>query len=155
MQFLKSLLSPRDTRRRREAEAFLGRLREMSDRDVGLVVAIAAHQRNALRREGQAVDDLSRLQHLDRRFADRLASAVVQLNRRGQHHDAFGLLVWLHSVRAVQAPGLTDLGMAMWTELKRGMPHVAAEREVFREETGFALDISHAGEVPPRLDAER
>lgn len=155
MRFPRSLLSLRETRRRREAKAFLARLRGMPDRDVGLLVAIAAHQRNALCREGQALDDLSRLQHLDRRFADNLASAVVQLNRRGQHHDAFGLLVWLHSVRAVQAPGLADLGMAIWTELKRGMPHVAAERETFREETGFALDVSHAGEVPPRLDAER
>lgn len=155
MRFLKSLLSPHESRRRREAMAFLARLREMPDRDVGLVVAIAAHQRNALIREGQALDDLSRLHLLDRRFADRLASGVVHLNRRGQHHDAFGLLVWLHSVRAVRTPGLVDLGMAIWTELKRGMPHVAAEREAFREETGFELDISHAGEVPPRLDAER
>lgn len=155
MQFLKSLLSPRETRRRREAAAFLARLREMPDRDIGLLVAIAAHQRNALVREGHALADLSRPQHLGRRLPDTLASAVVQLNRRGQHHDAFGLLVWLHSVRALQAPGLTDLGMAIWTELKRGMPHVAAQREEFRAETGFELDISLAGEVPPGLDAER
>lgn len=155
MDLLGTLFRPREARHRREAKAFLARLREMPDRDVGLLVAIAAHQRNALRRESGALDDLETFRGLPRKFADGLARAVVQLNAQGRHHDAFGLLVWVHTVRAARARGLADLATAMWSELRRGFPHVAEQREVFREETGFALDIAHARDVPGRFDAER
>lgn len=155
MEFLKALLRPRAARHRREAAAFLARVREMPDRDVGLLVAIAAHQRNALVQQGHDLGDLERFRRQRPKYPDELARAVVQLNARGQHHDAFGLLVWLHTLRALASGELTDLGTALWSELRRGFPHVAAQRETFREETGFELDISHATEIPARLDAER
>lgn len=138
-------------RYRREAVSFLGHVRRLSDNDIGFVLAIAAHQRNKLKEEGTDLFSLAELAAARPMYHHDLAKAVGALSRAKRAHDALGMHVWVHSLRAAAMPELREIGLDLWRELRRGVPHLAEQRAYFKEQTGFELDITRGGEVPPDL----
>lgn len=132
----------------KEMEQHLAHLRSLDNRSMGLVLAIAAHQRNALIRDGVDMRDLTKIArgapmyHLD------LAKAVNVLIKNKRQHDALGLQIWMHSFRALLDEGLYPMGLEIWRELERGHPHIARARENVKDETDFELDVTLAGETP-------
>lgn len=53
-----------------------------------------------------------------------LVSAIKQFQGMNQPSDALGVMIWLHSVRALNVPELRIIGREMWEELSRGFPYV-------------------------------
>lgn len=133
----------------------LAHLRSLDNRSMGLVLAIAAHQRNALIKDGVDMRDLSKIIHGAPMYHLDLAKAVNVLIRNKRQHDALGLQVWMHSLRALLDQELYPFGVEIWQELERGRPHVARARENVKEEAGFDLDITMAGETPPEFLSRR
>lgn len=135
-------------RYRKEADRLTGHLRTLDDESIGLVLAIAAHHRNALLETGIDLRDLTALARVQPMYQHELAKAVNVLTRNKRQHDSLGLQIWVHSLRCVADAGLYGLGVELWRELKRGQPHVAKARKLVSKETGFELNIAMANEVP-------
>lgn len=140
---------------KKEFEHHLNHLRSLDNRSMGLVLAIAAHQRNALIKDGVDMRDLSKIVHGAPMYHLDLAKAVNVLVKNKRQHDALGLQVWMHSFRALLDEELYPYGVAIWEELERGRPHVARARESVKDETDFELDVAMAGETPPEFLSRR
>ncbi len=132
----------------KDLEAHIRHLRKLSDEDMGLVVAITAHHRNALKAEGMDLFQLEQIAREQPMYQHELSKAVGVFIRSERPHDALGMRIWMHSLRAVAAPELMPLATDMWSELARGFPHIAAARETIRDEADIELDIARANEVP-------
>lgn len=141
-------------RYKREATALLTHLRSLEDKDMGLVLAIAAHQRNVLIKEGVAMRDLTALNRDVPMYQHDLQKAIQVLINKKRPHDALGIQIWMHSLRALSDPALYVMGVAIWRELARGIAHVAKARTAVKKETGFDLDIAMAGEIPSEFADE-
>ena len=139
----------------KEAQQVIKHLKSLDNRSMGLVLAIAAHQRNALIKDGVDMRDLSKIIHGAPMYHLDLSKAVNVLIRNKRQHDALGIQIWMHSLRALLDEELYPLGVEIWQELARGQPHVARARENVKEETDFELDINMAGEVPPEFLTRR
>ncbi len=113
----------------REVEKFIDSLQAMEDRDVGTVLAIAAVIRINFETYAIIPDDLF--------FENTLPSVEVmglcqikinkvarKFTRMGRPVDYMGAMVWSYSLRCLNVPELRPLGRRMWSELKRGFPHV-------------------------------
>ena len=138
-------------RYRKEAEKHLAHLRDLGNESIGLVLAITAHQRNALINEGTEMRDLTALVQAQPMYQHGIANAVNALIKAKRPHDALGMQVWMHSLRAIADPSLMPLAIAIWRELARGKRHVAKARTLVKSETGFELDINMAQEIPPEF----
>jgi len=53
-----------------------------------------------------------------------LISLIKQFQKINQPSDALGVMILLHSVRALNVPEIRALGRDMWKQLERGFPHV-------------------------------
>ncbi len=138
-------------RYRKEAEKHLAHLRTLDNESIGLVLAIAAHQRNALINEGTEMRDLTALVQAQPMYQHGVANAVNALIKAKRPHDALGMQVWMHSLRAIADPNLMPLAIGIWRELARGKRHVAKARTLVKGEIGFELDINMAQEIPPEF----
>ncbi|MEX0694885.1 MAG: hypothetical protein WD075_10600 [Rhodospirillales bacterium] len=141
-------------RYRKEALQMLEHIRKLDNDAMGLVLAIAAHHRNALMREGVDLRHLTALSREAPMCQHELAQAVNVLAKKKRQHDALGLQVWVHSLRGVVHADVYGVGLDIWRELKRGLPHVAKARTLVRKETGFDLNIAMAGEIPAEYAEE-
>lgn len=139
----------------KEASQVLNHLKSLDNRSMGLVLAITAHQRNALMKDGVNMRDLSKIVHGAPMYHLDLSKAANVLIRKKRQHDALGIQIWMHSLRALLDQELYPMGVAIWKEMARGQPHVARARETVKEETDFELDISMAGEIPPEFLTRR
>ena len=138
-------------RYRKEAEKHLAHLRQLDNESIGLVLAIVAHQRNALINEGADMRDLTALVQAEPMYQHSVANAVNALIKSKRPHDALGMQVWMHSLRAIADPNLMPFAISIWRELARGKRHVAKARTLVKSETGFELDINMAQEIPPEF----
>ncbi len=136
------------SRYRGEVEAHVAHLRGLPDEDVGIMVAIAAHHRNALKEVGVDLSDLNAVASEMPMYHYEMAKAANVLTRENRPHDSLGLQVWMHSLRAIADPTLVTPVRGMWRELERGYPHVAEARALVRKEADIDLDIAHATETP-------
>jgi len=68
-----------------------------------------------------------------------LVGAVAEFQKMGQPSDAAGVMILLHSVRALNVPELRAHGRRMWAQLKRGFPHADTTLSGIRELTGMKL----------------
>lgn len=105
---------------RKELEHFLEGLRGADSDDIGLIVACATDWRHRLAVGGcdlrfPAVCLLS-----DSTITFKLVKQIQALQKQGLPHLAVGLMVWVHSLRAMTRPELRRLGREMWKELSRG-----------------------------------
>ena len=136
-------------RYRSEAAGMLAHLRDLNDHEMGLVLAIVAHHRNALIKDGVALRDLTALVRREPMYHRELTRAAGVLAKHKRAHDVLAINIWVHSLRgALDKRGLGDDVALIWRELERGRPHIAKAREEVKQETGFELDVSGAGETP-------
>jgi len=139
---------------------FVDGLRRTSDRDLGVIVGIAAVLRVNMETHGVLPVGLFGRQALAP--GRELGVLQMRLNRvardfvKGrQAADASGVLVWSYSLRCLNLPGLIPLGRAMWTELARGFPHVEDALDEGEERNGRPFDARVWKEwrlIPPGLD---
>jgi len=129
----------------REVRRFVGGLRRMADRDLGVIVGIAAVVRVNMENEGiltpglfaaDAPPDSQRLGLLQLR----LNHVAKQFLKMRQPADATGVMVWSYSLRCLNVPGLDSLGREMWAELARGFPHVEEALDEGEERNGRPFD---------------
>lgn len=135
-------------RHRRDVERVIDHLRSLDDESMGLVLAIAAHHRNALLKDGIDLRDLTEFVKQMPGYLNDMMKAVGVLTKNKRHHDALGLQIWVCSLRCAGDPELQPLGVTLWLELRRGQKHVARARELVSKETGFDLDVTMANDVP-------
>lgn len=141
---------------RKELSDFVDRMRPLDGHEIGMILAMTTHQRHAL-------DDLKGWNLLyPALLADRVDNPAFQLNqiiqhlqRDGKPHVAVGVMVWLHSIRALQSPDLRQLGRDMWGQLQRGMPYCEEAAEDFQFVPGGGpLNIDGFEEFPDGLSPQ-
>ena len=132
----------------KEIDAYVAHLRGLDDEDVAILVAIAAHHRNALKDQGVDLSDMRHIAAEMPMYHYEMAKAANVLTREKRPHDSLGLQVWMHSLRAIADPTLAPAVTDMWRELARGYPHVGAARALVKEEADIDLNIAHATETP-------
>jgi hypothetical protein len=105
-----------------ELNQFLIRLKGMSDEELGLVAAQAAHTSAAMSEAGIDLQDPHATLLTHPRILSDLTTAVIELQKRGRQVQAPGLLVWVHTLRAVARLELRYLAKEMWRQIARGFP---------------------------------
>lgn len=76
-----------------------------------------------------------------------LTGFIKEFQSMKQPTDALGVMVWLHSVRALNVPEIRIHGREMWSELSRGFPYVADTLESVRALSGKPLPMGIENEV--------
>ncbi len=130
---------------RLELVQFLNHVENVSDRDIGPVVAVATMIRINLENMDvvpRNLFDEKWAAELDSRgrIVGRLRNLVRQFEWKKQHNDAVGTLVWLHTLRALTIPELRPLGCDLWRELRRGFSHVEEVLKIVEEAKNEPLD---------------
>jgi hypothetical protein len=134
-----------DGTRKLDLERFLAAMKALSDQEMGMLLAMATVIRMELRRQGlfpdETLDIASRLPE-SRRTAVRSAMVGLALQYQKQDHPCTAAaMIWAHSLRAAQFPELRPLGCDLWSELKRGHPHVLDAFNSLEETTGESLPL--------------
>ncbi len=125
----------------KEVEKFVTALKGMGDKDLGAIVAIAT----VLRINFETHDVLARDVFGDGALpsTETLGRYQLEINRlsrqfrkMGLASDAAAAMVWSYTLRCLNVPELRPFGLEMWTELKRGFPHVEEALKKGEEEKG-------------------
>ena len=135
-------------RQQEEMQTFIAMLRTMDSTEIGLVVAGATHMRHGLESSGHNVMDPIVYTSQNPTFAIFLSRTIAECQKQGRTHDAAGLMVWLHTMRAGIRIELRGLAREMWGQLSRGFPHVETSSIGIRGLSGGALNIQGATEYP-------
>jgi hypothetical protein len=112
-----------------DMERFLAGLQGGTSEEMGGVVATATLIRLYLREEGILPDELLGIglhPTPDQEIAVivKLPRYIQLLQQKDQLADAAGVMVWLHTVRAIVLyPELRNKGREIWRELARGFSH--------------------------------
>lgn len=141
----------------REVQRFIEGLRKMPDRDLGVIVGIAAVVRVNMEAHGVLPEGLFAREVLSP--SDDLGLYQMRINRiarqfakDGQAADATGAMVWSYSLRCLNVGGLAPLGRELWAELRRGFPHAAEALDEGEERRGAKFDARVWAEwdrIPP------
>lgn len=133
-------------------EDFVRKFEAVDSEEIGLPVAIATSLRHHFHdRAGVDFGSPTLCVLQDPYIAVKLARLIKQYQKAGDYPEALGLMVWLHSIRAMIEPDLRDQGRAIWRQLKRGFPHVPSCVVEYVAVTGRSLDIRGFDMVPDGL----
>lgn len=106
------------SRRRKELDDFVLGLAGSDGSELGLLVAMATTIRNQFLVEGINLMSPAVLMATDSMAAYKLSSLCTKLQRSNQQHQAAGVMVWLHTLRAASEPTLRLKGREMWGHLE-------------------------------------
>ncbi|MGJ3230264.1 MAG: hypothetical protein ACFE0P_00530 [Oceanicaulis sp.] len=139
-------------RHRREIENWVDALRGSDDEELGALVAQAADYRHHFLEQG--VDVLRPAYEIERDplLIMKLSRQVEQLQRMGKQAAAPGLMIWVHSFRAMQTPEIRFLGREMWRHLARGHPFTERAAYDLADMTGIELRIDDFDQFPVGLE---
>lgn len=134
----------------------------MTKEELGQLVALAHLMGSKLAREGvlpQLDDDflancdLMGQESIDKEPMLAMGNIIRIYQKENMNQSALGIMVWLHSLRAVVYPEIRQLGREMWVELARGFPYASEQlanllehEKNYDESLGENLDY-----VPPEL----
>lgn len=123
--------------------------RSMDDDGLALILVVATYARielmhRGILREG-SLDGLREREVEDAFAVVPIGRQIKKAQRKGNFVAAAGLMVWLHSLRALNAAELRDLSRVMWDELRRGFPHV--ENALQRADDMFGIPLSESDEL--------
>ena len=127
---------------REDLESFIFSLKGVSDEELGMVVAGATVIRLQLGRTGSLPEYALALPSPDDDTATiqyHLGRLVRELQKTNETAKAAGVMVWLHSMRALTYPEVRILGRQMWKELQRGIPYAPEALEDFAAVTDWAV----------------
>lgn len=123
-------------------------LRGMDGSEIGLIVAVATHQRHLLVAEGFNVMDPINFVSVNPMATYRLSQTIQSLQKERKYQAAAGLMVWVHTLRAATRPELRLLGREMWRELQRGFPYVEESALDAQIVMGLNLNVHDALSFP-------
>lgn len=129
----------------REVQRFVDGLARMPDRDLGVVVGIAAVVRVNMETHGILPERLFESDGLPSPrelgvLQWRINGVARDFTKARQTADATGAMIWSYSLRCLNLPVLRPLGRAMWAELRRGFPHVEEALDEGEERLGRKFD---------------
>lgn len=139
-----------------ELHAFAEQLQSVNGDELGLVVAMATHLRHNLERESGVsllFPVVASAQKPDLTVV--LNRLIRDFQRQGGQPLAAGVMVWLHTLRAmsvVASPKLRNLGRKMWDELERGFDHVQWAKLTAIQMTGDVLNVDGSATRPDGLE---
>ena len=122
-------------------DKFVTALKDLGDRDLGAIVAIAT----VLRINFESHDILARDVFGDGALpsTETLGRYQLEINRLSRQFrkmdlasDATAAMIWSYTLRCLNVPELRSLGVELWVELKRGFPHVEEALKKGEEEKG-------------------
>lgn len=133
----------------KELEKFVSNLRALDGAEVGMIVALATRQRHILAVEYGwfLLDPFVTLQR-DPGAAITLNALIRAAQRRGQEPLAAGMMVWLHSLRAMQSPELRQGGRDLWRQLQRGFPYCDQAQDEFYAVSGEVMNLHDHDQIP-------
>ncbi|MBI2718162.1 MAG: hypothetical protein HY245_04940 [Rhizobiales bacterium] len=134
-----------------DIERFNSMVKGASAEQVGLLVAMAAHYKNSLAKEGVDLLHPMVAEEKDPLVALKITRLITSA-QRGDPANATGWMVWLHTLRAANTPEIRFQGRLLWRELSRGFPYVEAAADDLAQVMNFQLDINDYDMVPEGLE---
>jgi hypothetical protein len=111
---------------------FIHGLKQMTDQDLGVILAVSTVIRINMENEGYLPKGLLSDQSADGpgpttnelgRYQMDLNKLVRDFSRIHQHTDAVATLLISYSLRCLNVADVRGLGRDMWKEMQRGLPH--------------------------------
>ncbi|WP_372603717.1 hypothetical protein [Actibacterium sp.] len=127
-------------RQQQELAAYADSLKGLTPKEVALTLLLATQIRWQLNEVGVDVMRPAAALQADRALVKKSEAEVRRFQKDKKMHDAAGMAVWMHTLRAAQHPALRDDARRMWAELARGMPKVSDWAQELFLETGEALE---------------
>ena len=126
---------------RKAVQDYVNGLRQMTDEDLGIILAVSTVIRVNMENEGYLPKGLYADQALPTpselgRYQMDLNKLVRDFNKMRHHTDAVGTLLISYSLRCLNVPAVRDLGQIMWAEMQRGLPYGEAALKNGEEEKG-------------------
>ncbi|MBC8158910.1 MAG: hypothetical protein H8E94_06215 [Alphaproteobacteria bacterium] len=125
----------------KEVTRFLEGLSKTPDRDMGVIVGIAAVIRINMEIYGIIPERIFQTDTLP--SANEMGVLQMRINKNaralqkmGNVADATGAMIWSYSLRCLNLPELRPLGQDMWAELARGFPHAEEALDEGQERIG-------------------
>jgi hypothetical protein len=148
-----------------DLERFIRMLKGADDSAIALLLVVANKFRLELIEMGEIPEAALDLRiYRDEQTQMECDTCTIKLIRRiGQFQqlnepaNATGLMLWVHSIRALNVPEIRFLGKEMWREIDRGFPYIEEEIENWNAISGENLPESFAAEarfIPIGLDDE-
>ncbi len=114
---------------KKEVRDFVNGLGEMTDNDMGVIVAVVTVLRVNMEKEGYLQKDLFGDTPLPSartlgQYQMDLNKLARDFNRKGQPTDAIATMVISYTLRSLNVLELRDEGRELWRQLKRGFGHV-------------------------------
>ena len=143
-------------RMKNEINEYITALRGADDDEVGLALVAAIHFRNIyLYRTDIDLFDPALALVSDPGLALKFSKEIEECQAENRNIDAVPLLVWAHSLRAIQNPQIRALGREMWGELQRGKKHALKKSEDFELIIGRRVDLTGLDDVPEGLSPRK
>ncbi|MCR9128116.1 MAG: hypothetical protein NXI12_01195 [Alphaproteobacteria bacterium] len=136
---------------RKDIQNWVDSLRGSDGHELGFVVAQASEYRHVLLESGINLLRPSIEAELDPNLTGRLSRQIVDLQKQGRQVAAPGLMVWVHSLRAVQVAEIRYLGREMWGHLSRGFPFAHEAAFDFLQQTGVRMRLENHDIFPEGL----
>lgn len=129
----------------KEVRRFVDGLARMPERDLGVVVGIAAVVRVNMETHGILPEGLFQSDSLPPArelglLQWRINGVARDFTKARQAADATGAMIWSYSLRCLNLPQLRPLGRTLWGELQRGFPHVEEALDEGEERLGRKFD---------------
>jgi hypothetical protein len=132
----------------RKMDEWLSAKAKLTDDRMGLVVALATHQRHAL----DALFDCDFLRPVKvlgnhPMICSKLESEIYRMYKGGQSLALTGTLPWLFTCQAIVRPTLQGRAMDVWQHMVRGIPYVG-DRVAEMGSAGSSLNLTGFDECP-------
>ncbi|MGM9401137.1 hypothetical protein ACS0VU_02125 [Aliiroseovarius sp. KMU-71] len=122
----------------RDIKDFTNSLKGMDGSELGALLVSASYLKSNLE-EGGVLPRASLSLSIPRDEAEcgkvalHISQLIQEFQKAGHNGDAAAAMVWLHSVRALNAPEIRYLGKSMWRELCRGYAHFEEAFDLFEK----------------------
>lgn len=125
----------------KDVQRFIDGLRRTPDRDLGVIVGIAAVIRVNMEThevipEGIFQQDTLPTTRELGMMQMRINRLAGQFTKMRQAADATGAMIWSYSLRCLNIGEMRPLGREMWAELQRGFPHAEEALDEGEERKG-------------------
>lgn len=143
-----------------DIERQLNMLQGSDDSSVGLVLASATFWRLFWTNCGMVPSGAFSLEEprdeaACSKFQWEVNRLIKDSQKEGNYASAAGLMIQLHTLRAISMPELRIWGRQMWKELSRGMPYVPEYLPKFFDAAGVPMPVGASEEIyfiPPGLE---
>lgn len=134
---------------------WLRRLCSLADEDIAAIYLSALAYRNILKRNtGIDLHDPDDALEKQKMLAVHIGGEIRDAQNSSLFNSANGLKVWLFTLRCVTHEQLRPVGLAIWTEMRRGFPFVHDIARGIRDQSGLHSDLTDLGQIPKGFRTE-